>query len=286
MEHILVCPFNEKLLAKLKQRTIVIKTNDFSLIRNINKEVNKSNNLHAIKITTEIPFSAIAFQEDWLNSPLAIYATDFGDYREFIEHLDLIKKLNLRVFLSSQNDYNFTGLRILASLHVGCGLYFNEEPYNWELLNDLMHYAIYGRTKHAPIEPFTWIASQYEPTGYTDYNTVYFNNPVRYLHLNEDEQIALTEMDLLNNNFIDEGILSVDTIHENGKYIDSLNSRYEIMLQMNECAFCPAFRICLAKFPNLPEKNNTCKTFFSDLLDAADYSYSKRTNSTNQLWQL
>ena len=54
---------------------------------------------------------------------------------------------------------------------------------------------------------------------------------------------------MLDNIIIGEGIKAIDDIHENEKYIEFLNLRYEFMLQMNECAFCPAFRICLAKFP-------------------------------------
>jgi hypothetical protein len=286
MEQILVCPFHEKLLSRLKQRTLVIKTNEFEHIRNITREVNKTNYLHAIQIRTEKPFSSIAFTDEWLNSPMAIYSPDFGNFQSVIQQISFIRKFNLRVFLSSRNEFNYTGLRILSSLDVSCGLYFNEESYQWDLLNDLMHYAMYGRSRRALIEPFGWISRNYEPAAYTDYSTVYFNNPARYLHMNENEQIALTENDLLNNNFIDEGIDALDSIHDNKKYLDFLNARYETMLQMNECAFCPAFRICLAKFSEQPNKNETCKSFFSDLLDAADYSYLKRTNSGRAIWQL
>ncbi|MBN2523069.1 MAG: hypothetical protein JXB24_07320 [Bacteroidales bacterium] len=285
-DHILVCPFNKKLLDKIKHNAIIIRTRDFKDLHHIHREVNKSNALHAIKIQTETPLATISFQESWLHLPLVIYSPEFGDYKDFSRQLDLIRKLNIRIFLSSQHEFNFTGLRILSSLNISCGLFFNEEPPNWDLLNDLMHYDIYGRTRHAPIEPFHWLASHYEPAGYTDYNSVYFNNPLKYFHINEKEQIALTETDLLNNNYIDEGIKTLDTIEKNKKYIDFLNRRYEIMLQMNECAFCPAFRICLAKFQNLTDKKNTCKSFFSDFMDAADYYFSKRNTIRNQLWQL
>jgi len=197
----------------------------------------------------------------------------------------LIRKLNLRIFLLSQNEFNFIGLRILSSLNVCCGLYFTEESFNWDPINNLMHYAVYSNTKHAPIEPFAWVASNYKPTEYTDYSFVYFNNPSKYLHINEKEQIALTAEDLLNGNYIEEGISSLENICENEKYIAFENSRYETMLQMNECSFCQAFRICLSKFHALGNKNETCKVFFLDFLDAADFSYAKR-NKGDQLWQL
>lgn len=285
MDHILVCPFNEKLLRRLKQRAIVINTKDFNIIRYINKELDDSNKLHAIKIQTELPLSEIVFHEEWGNIPLAIYSPEFGEYKKLLYQLNVIRKLNVRIFLSSQHEFNFTGLRILSSLNIACGLYFDKETQNWDSINDLMHYAIYSNTAHAPIEPYNWVALNYQPTEYTDYSDVYFNNPTKYLHLNEREQIALTTEDLVKGNYIDQGIKSLNSIHKNKKYIQAENSRYEIMLQMNECAFCHAFRICLAKFPSQGNKDKTCKIFFSDFMDAADYALSKR-NKVNQLWQL
>jgi len=285
MDHILVCPFNEKLLSRLKQRAVVINTKDFNIIRYINKELDNSNKLHAIRVQTDKPLSEIHFHEEWGKIPLAVYSPEFGEFKNLLHQLNLIRKLNIRIFLSSQHEFNFTGLRILSSLQIACGLYFNEEPHNWDSINDLMHYAIYTKTTHAPIEPFHWVAINYQPSEYTDYSFVYFNNPTQYLHLNDQEQIALTAEDLAKGNFIDQGIKSLDSIHKNKKYIHAENVRYEIMLQMNDCSFCQAFRICLAKFSSLKNKNQTCKIFFSDFLNAADFALSKR-NKGNQLWQL
>lgn len=286
MDPILVCPFNERLLSKLKQRAIVIHSDDFNIIRYINKEVNTSNKLHAIKLQTDKPVSEIPFLEEWMNIPLAIYAPQLGDYKEFLHRLSLIRKLNLRIFLTSQIDFNFVALRILSSFNISCGLYFNEEPFNWDAINDLMHYAVYNQTKHAPIEPFHWLISHYLPVEYLDYNIVYFNSPIKYLHLNETGQISLTDEDLKINKYIAGGVESLDDIKNNKQYIDGLNRRYKIMLSMNECAFCQAFRICLAKFPALKNKKDTCKNFFSDFLNAADFYYSSIAKIDNQLWQL
>jgi len=286
IDPILVCPFDKKLLDKLKRRKVVIHTNDLNVLPHILKEVNKSIDLHALKIQTEKPLSTIVFEEKWATLPMVIYSTDFGEFKDLMPQLGKIRKSNVRIFLSPHREHNFTGLRILSSLQISCGINFNGDPLNWSLMNDLMHYAIYGRAPHAPVEPFDWLVSHYHPADYTDYDFVYFNNPAKYLHINEKEQIALTETDLLNGNLIDEGIGSLDNIEENRKYNDSLNFRYEIMLRMNECAFCSAFRICLAKFSSLPNKKDTCKVFFSDFLDAADYYYSIKNSKGKHLWQL
>jgi hypothetical protein len=285
-EPILVCPFNEKLISGLRNRNIVIHTDDFNQIHHIRKLVNKSNQLFAVKLQTGQTFSSIDFRDDWAGIPLALYCPDFGNYKDFSRRLPVIRKLNIRIFLSAQYEFNFTALKILSSLKICSGLYITGEPFSWDLMNDLMHYAIYGKAGHAPVEPFSWLASHYEPAEYTDYSTVYFNNPARYLHLDEKENIALTESNLLNSNFIAQGIQSLDQISENRNYTEVLDQKYEIMLQMDECAFCPSFRICLGKFSFLGNKAETCKPFFSDFMDAADYFNLKEKNKERKVWQL
>jgi hypothetical protein len=286
MDHILVCPFDINLLDKLKERVIVINTGDFDVIQYMNENVNKPFSLHAIKIQTEKPLSSLSFKKDWLNLPLSIYTPEFGKYKDLFDKLDLIRKLNIRIFLSSDNDSNFTGLKILSSLNISCGIFLNnKEEVNWNAVNDLMHYGVYTKTKHAPIDPFYYLLTHYLPTEYIDYNFVYFNNPTRYLHINNKEQIALTELDLMKGNYVAKGLKSLANITKNKKYLDFINARYDIMLQMNECAFCRVFRICLAKFQDLPDKHNTCKSFFSDFMDAADYYYSNKNDKGTRLWQ-
>jgi len=284
-DHILICPFDTTLLAKLKRRKVVVHTEDQDTLTAISREAGKTNDLYAIKLVISNPLSSIIFREEWQSLPLALYAAEFGEYKELLPQLERIRKSNARFFLSSQHDFNYTGLRILSSLSIPCGIFFNGGTINWDLLNDLMHYAIYGRIKHASVEPFNWLAEHYEPAGYTDFNTVYFNHPERFIHINRYEQMAFSAQDLSAGNFIGEGLENLAAICEKAKSEDHLSFRYDIMLQMNECAYCPAFRICLAEFGAQENKKDTCIAFFSDLLDAADYVFSKKNNKGNRIWQ-
>jgi hypothetical protein len=283
---ILVCPFDVKLLAGLRRWKVVVHTNEGKAICQIHREVSKANDLHAILFRTEKSLSTLAFKEEWVNLPLAIYAEEFGEYKDLLPQMERIRKANVRIFLSSQHEFNYTGIRILSSLNINCGLYFNGAMPDWERMNDLMHFAIYSRTRHAPVEPFDWLVSHYQPAGYTDYNAVYFDDPSRYIHVNEKEQIALTASDLSSDNFIGEGIDLIEKIDANTQYSDFLNRRYSTIQRLDECAFCPAFRICLAKYSHLRNKKKTCKPFFSDFMDAADYYYSKINSGGNRIWQL
>lgn len=286
IEQILVTPYNEELLEKLKQKTLVVKTDDQDKIQLIHRGVSKHNKLHAIQLNSPIALSSITFKKEWKNIPLCVYSSEFGGFKNLIPKLDILNKLNIRIFLSSDLKENFTGIRILSSLGIACGLFFGDRPIDWESLNDLMHHAIYSQTNHAPIEPFSYVASNYDTSEYIDYSFVYFNNATRYLHLNEQEQIALCNEDLINRDFISTGVESIESIIHKQEYEYHINSRYDVMLSMNECAFCPAFRICLGKFSEEDDKQNGCQVFFSDFLDAAEHFYKRKNNTGNKLWQL
>jgi hypothetical protein len=283
---VIVCPYDEKLLNTFKQKTLVVRTDTTTHLREIQKEVNKFNRLHAIKIETDIPFSALPFHEDWTRVPLAIWCGEFGEYKQLLSGLEIIRKLNARIYLSAMQEKNFLGLRILSSLKINCGLFSLEETSHWDSILDLMHYVIYSRLDQSAVEPFGWLSHHYDPTEYTDYSVVYFDDPSKYIHMNEREQIALTHKDLLRGNFIAEGINALNRIEENKMYVDFFNRRYDIMLEMNECAFCPAFRICLGKFADHNDKQHSCKVLFPEMLEALDYAYLKRNNTQNRLWQL
>lgn len=282
-EHIIVCPFDRKLIASMKKRALVILTDDYNLVRYINSEVNRENKLHAIRLTLSFPLSELKVEDDWRDIPLLIESGDFGQFKQLIHQMNALRQLNIRIFLNADKSFNFTGLQILSSLQISSGLVMDRDFNSWEESIDLMHYAIYGRTKHAPIEPFDYIASQYGPRNFLDYNTVYFNNPEKYLHLNEAGQVALTPSDLEAGNFIAENLEELE-LESNEDYLAYLDTRHKIMLSMNDCAFCPALRICLGKFGEKADKQDGCKKFFSEMMDAADF-YQLKHNKNNRLWQ-
>ena len=282
-DHIIVCSFDRKLIASMKKRAVVINTDDYNLIRYMASEVNRENKLHAIRLTISFPLSELEIEDDWRDIPLLIQSNDFGQFKQLIHQMNALRQLNVRIFLTKENGFNFTGLQILSSLKIPCGLIMDRDFNAWEESIDLMHYAIYGRTKHAPIEPFDYIASQYGPRNFLDYNTVYFNNPEKYLHLNEAGQVALTSADLEAGNFIAEKLEELE-LESNEKYLAYLDARHRIMLSMNDCAFCPALRICLGKYGEGREKQDGCKRFFSDMMEAADF-YQLSHNRNNGIWQ-
>ena len=200
--------------------------------------------------------------------------------------LHLLRDLNIRIFLNSDNKTNFTNLHILASLGIDCGIWFGENNIDWESLNDLMTYAIYGKVNHASIEPFQFIANNYSSARFTDYSSVYFENPYNYLHIDKDENIALSYKDLKNKNYVNTGFDTLPNIFENDNFKEAMLAWQQFFLKTEGCAYCQAWRVCMGKFCESIEKNPGCQQFFSDMMDAADHFLSvQHKNKRKEVWQ-
>jgi hypothetical protein len=286
-EHFIVCQFDERLMQRLNKKRIALVTNGFEEVHHICESFNDNgNSLHCLVIHHKGSVVSIPFHENWKNVPMAIFANELGPFKEIMAKLPMLREMNIRIFLSSDNKANFTSLHILASLGVDCGLSFGNNDVDWEALNDLMTYAIYSKVKHASVEPFLYAAKNYTPERLTDFSTVYFENPQHYLHIDKDENIALTSNDLKSGKFIAKGVEALDHIHENPLYKDAENAWQEFFLSENPCAYCQAWRICIGKFSKSFEKNPGCRQFFTDLMDAADfYHVAEEKKRKKEVWQ-
>jgi len=287
-DQVLVCPFDEGLLSRLHNKRVVVVTSDFEQIHPIGKILNDhQNNLQCIIIQHKGSIASVPFHESWRGIPIALFATEMGPFKEMMGRIHLIRDLNIRIFLSSDNNANFTSLHILASLGIDCGIYFGDkEKIDWEAMNDLMTYSVYGKVNHASIEPFNFITNHYNPEQLTDFSSVYFDNPQAYLHVDKDENIALTSDDLKNGKYISAGIESLNRIFENEKFEEAIHSWQQFFLKNDGCAYCQAWRVCMGKFSETFEKNQGCRQFFVDMMDGADHFLSlQHKNKRKELWQ-
>ena len=286
-EHFLVCPFDEKLLSRLKNERIAIVTNGFEQVHHICESFNDNGNtLHCLVIHYSGSVVSIPFHENLKNIPMAIFANELGPFKEIMARIHMLRELNTRIFLNSDNKANYTNLHILASLGVDCGIFFGENEIDWSALNDLMTYAIYAKVGHATIEPFMYAVKHYSPDKLTDFGTVYFENRESYLHIDKDENIAHTSKDLKAGKFIATGVEALSQIRENKFYQDAEYAWQEFFLNENPCAYCQAWRICVGKFTETFEKNPGCRQFFIDLMDAADfYRTAESKNKKKEIWQ-
>jgi hypothetical protein len=283
--HIIVSPLNENLISRFTRRKFVVHTNDIDSVLKANEIVNKHNELHAILILSEQPFSSIPVAEAWTGIPLAIYVPRLGVFKEFITKIDLLRKLNLRTFFSSDNPNVTTESSILSSLGIACGIYFSDMPIHWERMIDLLHYAVYSQGNHAPIEPFQYLVSHYKPLSNTDFSSVYFNDPSRFLHINEKGQIAFTAEELRHGQYFCEGVSSIANIASMQAYQERLNKWQEHFLEFSHCSSCPSWRVCQGKFSDTRNKDSGCRIFFENMLEAAEFYRKKTDNLRGRIWQ-
>jgi hypothetical protein len=218
--------------------------------------------------------------------PLALWVPEIGSFKKVLGKLSVLRECNLRIFLPVHNQKNLTDVRILSSLGIMCGIYFEDtvKPVNWYLIDDLLCYDVYGRAEHAPIEPFFYAVSHYDPREPLFFTTPYFDNPTQFLHIDEDFHIALSRGLLENGDYFASGAEALDHIEEDEHYREALRRDENYFIENRRCAYCPAWRMCRGYFESYCKKDENCLQFFNDVLEAVEYKRNK--NKRPQVWQL
>ena len=273
------------LVPSFKGATFVVCTDELSRIPDIWRIVREGNTLAALKLVTPVPLSRLHLEDDWCDIPLAVYLPALGKFKDCAERLDRLKAFNLRLFFPAQNKESYIACRILSSFGIATGLTFDSGEPDWEALADLATYALYGKAPHTPIEPFHTLVNHYDPAQRTSWDTVYFDDPERYLHLSEDGQVALCRAKLLARDFITERLGDLPTIRDSAAYQEERESWRTFFLEEEGCAWCEFWRICLGKFNGIcADRTCGCQPFFRELLDAADERRALKKKEKT-LWQ-
>jgi len=286
--HFLVCPFEETLIQRLRGRSIVPIIKSIEDVPKVVGTVDQAGaHLHCLQICTKAPLSTLPFREEWRHVPIALYASGLGRFPEFIRRLPIIRQLNLRVYLSTHSDENYTSIRILSSLGIETAVVFNREKIDWERLNDLMSYAFFAQGPHADIAPFHYVSTRYNKNGRTDFGAIYFDDPSTYLHLDKQGRVALSAEDLRAGHFLIEDIEMIEQIEKHEKYREGLERWREVFLRGFGCASCPGWRICLGKFSRTPLDGQGCRGFFTEMMDKVEKFQEINRQRTEQkiLWQ-
>jgi len=282
--HVLVCPCHEPLLRRLAGRKLVLRVTSAQEMADAIRYSQQYNlQLHCFWFTTPAPLAALVLQPEHRDKPLALYVSELGPFPEFIKRLPELRDMNLRVYLPTGSRDNYTNLRILSSLGIASAVVLREPEVDWENLSDLMTYALLGLAPHAPIEPFQFTATHYDCARQTDFSAVYFADPCRYLHVNEQGCVALTPEELEAQNFILEDVQGLDAVEEHEAYIRRLEAWRDFFLAPEGCAYCQGWRVCLGKFRFTADSNPGCKAFFAELIEAAE-QYQALQNQQKSLW--
>ncbi len=283
--HTLVCPYDGPFLTGFSGQSIVVCMDDTEQVVNAAEAVKPGNKLHAICLSFTRSLAELPVKEAWKGIPLAVHLPRLGSFRQVANKLHLLHALDICIFLpDDQGKENYTSLRILSSLGIRCGLAFNHLEPDWNALNDLAYYALYGRSAHAHIEPFHFIRTMHKAEQRLDFGAVYFDDPKRYLHLNSRGKVALSKQDLAAGNYILEYLTELETISELPTYKRHLESWRQHFLKEEGCAYCAAWRVCLGRLSDITRDHKACGALFSELMDAAE-SYQKKKVKEKNGWR-
>ena len=278
MKHHLVVPFDTKLLEKLSGQSLIGRTTSADEIVAIGQTVrSKKNPLRSIWLTTETPLSALPFTKAWLRLPLTLQVGSLGRFRDVAPHLPLLRKRDVWVFLPSNGPDTFFALPVLASVGVRCGVWLDGRgSTDWDVMQELLDYSAYGRVRHAPMEPFQFLVTQFKETKYLDISPIYFDDAARFLHLDGHANIALSAADLAAGTFIATGLSALDTIAELPEYKKHLDRRQSFFLDNHPCARCSGWRACGGWFSETRDQSPGCTEFFESVIEAAHFLREKR----------
>lgn len=284
-EPVYVCRFDPNVMPRIRDKAAAIRVDRCEDIIEAALAANQYNvRLRCLLVDSEIPLANIPFREDWSKIPLAVYVPSLGRFRRFADQIEILRHLNIRVYIPTSSIESYAHLRILSSLGINTAIVFDDGYLDWEELNDLMIYSVFGFVGHSPIEPFAFIIRNYKITEALNFAGVYFDDPATFLHIDGNGNAALTRR-----KFLDNDVFPLDPDNPfAGVYTRELRkyraAHKEFFLKEEGCAYCPGWRICLGKFSHLKEKGARCGEFFSDLLDAVE-RYQEIQSSKVEQWQ-
>lgn len=269
--HALVCSMDNGAPSALSGQALIAVTRRAEAVSKAKDLLPPNNQLSAVVLRSPLPLEAIEFQEDWAGVPLIVYAPAMGAFRTFSRRLDVLGRLPVEILLPVSEERSFRDLTVLSSLGLRCGIVFDGPEVPWDRVNDLMHFGLYTKLPHGPIQPFHYVAAHFRPDEPLDFNDVYFDNPARYLHVDASGRIALTAAEGERGIFITDGLDGLAGIAENENYLHRMRSWQEFFRSSSECSGCEGWRICLGKFASSLKNGCGCKTFFSDWLEAVEF---------------
>ncbi len=271
--HVLVCDFDEKLISRFQHRSFVLRMDNPDFVTHAVKVVQEKNSLYTVWLHTEAPLSRLNITELGKSSTVPFYleVTGLGNFRESIKNIRLLCGLKGIVVLPEDAPGSYRDLKILSSLFVPCGIIFRNRCPDWDSLADLMSYSVYTKVPHAPIQPFHFIISNYDTQKRIDFDSVHFEDPSRFLHIDIKGRIALSREELEKEEFISIDLENLDKIVNIRPYTQRIEAWREFFLKPDGCAYCPGWQICLGKFEGSTDKESGCMAFFDEWMDAVDH---------------
>jgi hypothetical protein len=267
---IFVCPNDQGLLGGFTGYAVAVRVSDpADIVDAVANVQDAGNELYCVIVQTDQPLSELKFHDEQLAVPLAVMAPSMGNFRALAKNVGSLRRPTLRVYLPCNNPDNLAALRILSSLGIHSCAEFVTGTNDWDALADLATYAVLGRNPHASIEPFSFIASSYNPHSTVAWGSIEFDDPTRYLHLDKKGQVALSRDELRRGVFAAGNIGEIGSQALTSAIVERANAWRQFFVDNHACASCAGWKICLGKFADDLPEDGGCTKFFSELIDVA-----------------
>ncbi|MGN0223373.1 MAG: hypothetical protein ACI4AM_05035 [Muribaculaceae bacterium] len=283
---ILVCKCYPDIERKLIKRNLVVEIDYLPDLAIIRRGFNQRNNVHRVVFRDEYAsLETIELSPEWNGANLLLYINRLGQFRNVYHKVQLARELGITIIFTSTSAQACRDAQILSSLGVHTGIELKHDSVLTDEVLDLITYTFYSTAPHAPIEPFATLSQYYSGDNYVAPTLQWFVNPLQYLHINQDLQVAFSNYDLNNGIFLDSPLteLSQEQLTDAA---DKFNHRWQKMFyEPHHCTFCPAFRICQGFFckDDKPESDR-CATVMSELLEAIEFHKKKNQKNTPQAY--
>jgi hypothetical protein len=283
----IVCPHNFSLFKSFKGLTVAVRVPHPAQAAEAAAQLQESGNqLCCVIVESSSPFDEIELPDELQEIPLAVMAPAWGKFRNLSQRLLKLRDFNLRVYLPANHPKNITGLRILSSVGIHTCAVLRDDVKDWEDLTDLMTYAVLGQAPHASMEPFVFIASNYDPDSYLEWGSLYFDDPKRFLHLDTDGRVALSPGELRQKRFVAQSLAEIGTPSHFPVIQQRAQAWRHFFADNHPCASCGGWKVCLGKFSREVTKNQGCQDFFLEMLEVAhQYKKKKEPPVERHIWQ-
>jgi len=283
----IVCPYSPPLLQSFRGRSVAVRVDDAARAAHAAYDVAQSGNeLFCVIVESRLPLQDISLSEELRGIPLAVMAPSMGRFRDASEKIKAWRNFNLRVYLPCDGAANITALKILSSLGVQSCALFGIGHDDWEAISDLMTYAVLGLFPHASMEPFSFIAKNYDAGDYLDWGALYFDDPKKFLHLDGEGRVALSRAEREAGQFVAGCLAECDAAPALAAVRERTRAWTANFLNNTVCSRCPGWKVCLGKFSALLPEGSGCSDFFASMVEAArQYKRLTAPPSEMQVWR-
>lgn len=277
MNRVLIFNFSEEMCGKFSGERLVPRITSPDILIGAYRASLAANNVECIWLDT--PYSSLSdilWDAEWESVPIILCAYNVGDVYRVVREIDAIRRLNIRIYLSTDSDTCFTDLKILSSLGIDCGLRFGSTQVDDEKFMDLASYFYLSPVPHASIEPFEYIARNLNNEQNINFSSVYFRDHLKYLYVDENLNLAYSFEELKSNKFLG-NLESLKGIDFNEEIHCKITDYYQHFMQLDTCSKCASFKICNK---DMERHFSNCQEVFSVIYEYAEIRQANN-NSPN-----